>query len=105
MDSNGDIGINGGKIIVYEASTGADQLIDRDGELKLQARQFLWKDQMKWREEFLSKILMHMQYIQVQLKKEKFITITDKSNNNEVFSLKNEKKSKICIFNFFWSWI
>ena len=37
MDSNGDIGINGGKIIVYEASTGADQLIDRDGEFKITA--------------------------------------------------------------------
>ena len=97
FDSNGDITISGGKVIVYGASTGADQPIDQDGQFKITGGTFFAAGSNEMGGGI--SVTNSQQYVTYSntIASGKIITITD-SSNNEVFSIENKKEVKYMYF-------
>ena len=97
LDSNGDITLSGGKVIVYGASTGADQPIDQDGIFKI-TEGTLFAAGSKEMGGGIS-ATNSQQYVTYSntIASGKTIIITD-SSNNQVFSLQNKKEVNYIYF-------
>ena len=96
LDSNGDITISGGKIIVYGASTGADQPIDQDGQLKITGGTLFAAGSNEMGGITATNSQNYLTYTNT-IASGKTITITD-SNNNQVLNLNNKKEVKYVYF-------
>ena len=96
LDSNGDIKITGGKIIVYGASTGADQPIDQDGQLTISGGT-LFAAGSKEMGGVSAKTSQETLSYSNTISSGKQITITD-SSNNQVLSLTNKKEIQYFYF-------
>ena len=97
MDSNGDITVTGGKVIVYGASTGADQPIDQDGQFKITGGTLFAAGSNEMGGGI--SVTNSQQYVTYSntIASGKIITITD-SSNNEVFSIENKKEVRYMYF-------
>ena len=96
LDSNGDITISGGKIIVYGASTGADQPIDQDGQITITGGTLFAAGSNEMGGVTATNSQNTIEYKNT-IASGKTITITD-SSNNQVFSLQNKKEVKYLYF-------
>lgn len=89
LDSNGDIYVSKGKIIVYGASTGKDQPIDKDGLLTIEGGTIFAAGSNERGEISANNSQDYISYSET-IEVGKIIKITDRYNK-EVFSLKNKK--------------
>ena len=97
LDSNGDITLSGGKVIVYGASTGADQPIDQDGIFKITGGTLFAAGSKEMGGGISA--TNSQQYVTYSntIASGKTIIITD-SSNNQVFSLQNKKEVNYIYF-------
>ena len=96
LDSNGDITISGGKIIVYGASSGIDQPIDQDGRITITGGTLFAAGSNEMGGVSATNSQQYLTYTNT-IASGKTITITD-SSNNQVLSLNNKKEVKYVYF-------